>query len=418
MEIELEKLFAARFQQNALPGAHLMTLSVDRRGHAAAMDHDQLAILLLPRPKFPSAIIGDHTKTRASATSPMNFGYVFPHPRHSVLFIKYYPPLMSNPIVSAPAATKSMAFGSWPDGKPPAGYFRDPLGPAGRTFYEENGYLVLDGTLSEEEIESINAEATRICRNDDGQVAGIPPAPSSLSDEEILREILCIHFPHKISPVIMDMLPHPAVVQTLTALIGPDIKCMQTMLFLKAAGKAGQAWHQDEDYIPTRDGSLTGVWIALDDATVENGCLWIIPGSHKPRILWKQEWHGDRRFDCAWESRGFPYDETDEVPVEVRKGSIVIFNGYTLHRSLPNRAASGFRRSLVNHYMSASSLLPWRARPDVSMATLDYRDIVMVAGKDPYAWKGTEEIAQARVRASGEGGCVSWISKEPLAYKD
>ena len=64
-------------------------------------------------------------------------------------------------------------------------------------------------------------------------------------------------------------------------MIGPNVKAMQSMLFIKAEGKPGQAWHQDEYYIPTRDRSLTAAWIALDDATVENGCLWVLPGSHR-----------------------------------------------------------------------------------------------------------------------------------------
>ena len=182
------------------------------------------------------------------------------------------------------------------------------------------------------------------------------------------------------------------------------------MLFVKAAGKPGQAWHQDEDYIPTRDRSLCGAWIAMDDATTENGCLWIIPGSHKPGVLWEQEWHGDRRFDCALESVDFPYSDEDAVPVEVKAGAIVFFNGYTLHRSLPNRAQSGYRRALVNHYMSAESFLPWhgpRAQDGGGMAKLDYRDIVMVAGTDPYAYKGLEARAHPHVRAAGDGGCVT-----------
>ncbi len=171
----------------------------------------------------------------------------------------------------------------------------------------------------------------------------------------------------------------------------------------KASGKPGQAWHQDEFFIPTRDRSLCGGWIALDDATVENGCLWVIPGSHKSSVIWEMGEHGDRRFDCAQESRGFPYTDADSVPVEVEAGSIVFFNGYLLHRSLPNRAAQGcFRRSLVNHYMSAESRLPWKYIRE------DYRDIVMVAGRDPYAYRGTTELATAFVRRSGEGGCESW----------
>jgi hypothetical protein len=96
------------------------------------------------------------------------------------------------------------------------------------------------------------------------------------------------------------------------------------------------------------------------------------------------------------------------VPVEVKKGSIVFFNGYLLHRSLPNYAKGGYRRALVNHYMSAESLLPWfydKNKPEGPVAAMDYRDIVMVAGTDPYGWKGIEERASAHVRSSGEGGC-------------
>ena len=56
--------------------------------------------------------------------------------------------------------------------------------------------------------------------------------------------------------------------------------------------------------------------------------------------------------------------------------------------------------------MSAESLLPWRPpQAGEQMAVADYRDIVMVAGSDPYAWKGTEDIATPGVRPSGEGGC-------------
>src|SRR5207249_4777615 len=144
------------------------------------------------------------------------------------------------------------------------------------------------------------------------------------------------------------------------------------------------------DYIPTRDRSLFGAWLALDDATVENGCLWIIPGSQKAGILWPQADHDDRRFDCAQESVNFPYTDADAVPVEVKAGTLVCFNGYLLHRSLPNVATTGYRRALVNHYMSAESLLPWfGAEVPGHVAIADHRDIVMIAGKDPYAYKGT-----------------------------
>ena len=110
--------------------------------------------------------------------------------------------------------------------------------------------------------------------------------------------------------------------------------------------------------------------------------LWVIAGSHKPGIIWPGRRHEDRRFDCGTEAH-FPYEDSDAVPVEVKAGSIVFFNGYLLHRSLPNKAKFGYRRVLVNHYVSAESLLPWHPpQPGQLMGTLEVCDIVLAAGVD------------------------------------
>jgi ectoine hydroxylase-related dioxygenase (phytanoyl-CoA dioxygenase family) len=279
--------------------------------------------------------------------------------------------------------------------------------------YKRDGFFVLENAYSPDEIAALNRETVALCRQGafkvwerEGRDTPVLNLPSTATDMEILAEYLCIHFPHKISDVMKSTLAHPNTVEILSKVIGPNVKCMQSMLFIKSAGKPGQAWHQDEDYIPTRDRSMTGAWIAMDDATVKNGCLWVIPGSQRHGVLWPQKWHGDTRFDCAEESYQFPYQDSDAVPVEVKAGSLIVFNGYLLHRSLPNLTENGLRRSLVNHYMSAESLLPWHhPKEGESMATADYRDIVLVCGKDPYAYKGVENIAGPHVRSTGKGGC-------------
>lgn len=287
-----------------------------------------------------------------------------------------------------------------------------------RASYAENGFVAIPDALSPQEVDELREETLRICRGERGDVRGFEPGIPGESDADVLRRYLCIHFPHKISPIMHNYLGHPVMQEVLTQIIGPDVKCMQSMLFIKASGKPGQAWHQDEYFIPTRDRTLTGGWIALDDATVENGCLWVIPGSHKHGVLWPQWDHDDPRFDCTGEAYGFPYKDEDAIPVEVKAGTILFFNGYLLHRSLPNRATAGYRRVLVNHYMSAQSLLPWHPpKENEHMAIADYRDIVMIAGNDPYAWKGTEDRATPSVRPSGEGGCETWRKDRPLREK-
>jgi phytanoyl-CoA hydroxylase len=272
--------------------------------------------------------------------------------------------------------------------------------------YAREGYVVLPGAFTAAEVAELRAEALRICRGAAGPVAGLEPGPPDEPDDVVIRRYACIHFPHKLSPLMRRTLAHPIVVAALTQVIGPDVKAMQSMLFTKGEGKPGQAWHQDEFFIPTRDRSLTAAWIALDDATTGNGCLWVLPGSHRPGVIYPDRDQDDPRFDCSVEAYDFPYQDSDAVPVEIAAGSVLLFNGYLLHRSLPNAARNGLRRALINHYMSAQSLLPWTRPPDdVHVAKWDSRDIVMVAGRDPYAWRGITDVSRPYIRPDKDGGC-------------
>ena len=284
--------------------------------------------------------------------------------------------------------------------------------------YRTDGFALLADAIGAENVASINDEALRLCRGDYGElVYGDPadgwsgsrqesPAEADLSDEGVLRRYICIHHPHKVSRAARAALAAPRVVEALVRVVGPNIKAMQSMLFIKSEGKPGQPWHQDECFIPTRDRSLTAVWIALDHATVENGCLWVLPGSHRRGVLYPSREQHDSRFDCSIEAYNFPYADEDAVPVEIPAGSALIFNGYLLHRSLENSGRHGYRRALANHYMSAESLLPWRAPKEGEwMGIADYRDVVLVAGQDPYAYKGTADLSMTHTRPDRDGGC-------------
>ena len=119
--------------------------------------------------------------------------------------------------------------------------------------YGENGYLVVPGLASEEDVEELRRDTLRICRGVYPHEK-LQPMDGSLSDDEVLRNFLCIHHPHKVSPVICARgVRHTGIADVLAGLIGPDVKCMQSMLFVKPPEFQGQAWHQDEIYIPTRD---------------------------------------------------------------------------------------------------------------------------------------------------------------------
>lgn len=259
-------------------------------------------------------------------------------------------------------------------------------------FFVDNGYLTVPDLIATSEREELKADLLAVAR---GQYPceNIEPVDEKIDDQTLMNSILCIHQPHYISPIMEKYVKHPkicGILSQITAAHLPfwdgSVKCMQSMYFVKPPGFQGQAWHQDEIYIPTRDRSLIGAWIAVDDATIENGCIWVIPGSHRNGYLYPQHTHENPdEFDFAPESYGF--DESKEIPVEVKAGTLVFFNGYLLHRSRKNNGAT-YRRVLVNHYCNSWSLLPWSIEEGESPAQADRRRVVQVAGSDPYLWKG------------------------------
>ena len=263
--------------------------------------------------------------------------------------------------------------------------------------FVEDGYAVLRNALTADEVAEINAQLVGFARGEYPSTTA-PQLPPDASDADALASVLAVHFPHWVNETILRYVTHPIVAGGAGQLAGAHLpwwdgatKCMQSMLFVKPPGLPGQAWHQDEHHIPTRDRSLLGAWIALDPATRENGCLWVLPGSHRTGYLYPVRPHGlPDEFDPAEESYGFEMDHPDStaVPVELEAGDVVFLQGHLLHRSLRNRS-SGYRRALVNHYMNAWSELPW----DLSRAEAvrDWRVVVPTSGTDPYGWKGYED---------------------------
>jgi phytanoyl-CoA hydroxylase len=255
------------------------------------------------------------------------------------------------------------------------------------SFYKDYGYLIAPDLITPAEIEALRNDTAKIFRGGYGMIDGMLPVSAKESDADILKKYVAIHFPHKLSLLIKNFLAHKKIVNVLQAVVSNNVKCMQSMLFVKGPGKAGQAWHQDEYYIPTRDKSLIGVWVAIDDATIENGCLWIIPGTHKPGYIMPRISNASNEYADVDTIDVSNYKKEEIIPVPVKSGSVVFFNGYTLHSSLRNKTTDNFRTALVNHYMSAESMLPWDQDGKLP-ATEDLRDIVMVAGEDPYRHKG------------------------------
>jgi ectoine hydroxylase-related dioxygenase (phytanoyl-CoA dioxygenase family) len=267
--------------------------------------------------------------------------------------------------------------------------------------YRENGYLIVEDFFDRATVDACLAEGTRICRGAYGPLDGLIPPAGDASDDAVLSAYITCASAHKISPLFGRLIADPRIAAVAAGLIGPDVKGIHSQFFIKHAGMPGNGWHQDEAFVPTRDRSLCTAWIALDEATIENGCLRFLPGSHRAGVIYPRRRHNDPAIDREEESYGFPEPLESAVPIPLRPGSAVFFNGYLVHGSYRNVRASGFRRALLYTLASAQTLLAWNPRNDPVSSYDDYRDYTMVCGTDPYAWKGIRNLSRAYLRRPG-----------------
>ena len=262
--------------------------------------------------------------------------------------------------------------------------------------YDRNGFVFIADILSKKNSERLLVEVLELGRGNRVALFGTAQLPDNLDDLVVLSRYLNIQFSHKISALVhYDLFTHPAIAKVLSLLIGPSVRCMQSMLFIKSSGKPSQAWHQDKHFIPTPDCSLAGVWLASDDSTRENGCLWVRPGIHTDDVIYYTSPHVSTNFESGNQLIGTRDDADMGTPIQVKGGAAIIFNGYLRQRILSNRAMQGpFCRASVNHCMSANLMSPWdwdgRIPP-----TRDVRDIAMICGNDPQSPKGVDDITYA-----------------------
>jgi ectoine hydroxylase-related dioxygenase (phytanoyl-CoA dioxygenase family) len=137
------------------------------------------------------------------------------------------------------------------------------------------------------------------------------------------------------------------------AILGSDIDVFQSMLILKNPGAWGQPWHQDSLYFEFDRQPQVGLWLAISEARLDNGCLLVLPGSHKGPI---RPHAPDRRPGA---NQGYleieGVDEGDAVPVLMQPGDLLVFHSYLLHKSVDNMG-TGRRSAMVYHYGRAGTV--------------------------------------------------------------
>ena len=150
----------------------------------------------------------------------------------------------------------------------------------------------------------------------------------------------------------------PAMLDAVAALIGPDVRYYTDQLFVKPPRVGSEVpWHQDSGYWPAAEPRLLSAWVALDDVTIENGCVRYLPGSHRKALE-----HHDIETDNPNKTtiRDGLFCAGDEVPAVMSAGSVCFHHSLCVHRSLPN-ASDLPRRGWVLIYLPESLAFhqPW-----------------------------------------------------------
>lgn len=151
--------------------------------------------------------------------------------------------------------------------------------------------------------------------------------------------------------VFHDLVRHPRILDAIESLLGPDVKYFSDQVLMKPA-RHGSAvnWHQDSYYWPIEPQNLVTCWLALDDATLENGCMCFIPGTHREGV--KEHTRNDQRT-----SKIEGVDTSKLVAAPLPAGGCEFHHSLTLHATSENKTPYR-RRAIAMTYMSARSKDP------------------------------------------------------------
>lgn len=229
-----------------------------------------------------------------------------------------------------------------------------------RAAWEQDGYFVMRGLVPPDEAAALEAEVIGRIRADPPErhvgesaylsgadyfiVPECAPGPEAVNPEDRIAKVFNCHT----EGLAHEIASRAAVVDVVAELLGPDVDCFQSQFIFKNPGVVGQPWHQDSYYFAFDKQPQVGVWVALTAATIENGCLWVVPGSHRAGKIFQHV--PDRRPEA---NRGYleivDQDVANRQPCLMQPGDVLFFHSFLMHMSTDN-VAHDRRAAMVYHY--------------------------------------------------------------------
>lgn len=258
--------------------------------------------------------------------------------------------------------------------------------------YDRDGFLVLREFMTSEDCDALQARAAEL-------VAAFDPGPvrtvfstrdqahardayfrdsggairfffeEDATDQPVAGALNKIgHALHDLDPVFDRISRQPRLAGLARALGFERPVLLQSMyLFKQPRIGAAVGWHQDATFLHTRPSTVTGFWIALDDADRDNGCLVALPGGHRGPL--RQRFHRAGEAMVTKTLDDTPWPDIEPVAIEAPRGTLVVLHGLLPHASAPNRSARP-RHAYALHMIDSCAEYAsdnWLQRPDLPL---------------------------------------------------
>ena len=224
--------------------------------------------------------------------------------------------------------------------------------------YDREGFLAVERVLSEEELLEIRKRINDLISNPDNPPEGVGigregnTVADKDSDDAKNDDIRGASFLVRFVPFFQDIARTPNLLSLARGLLGPRVKVFRDQALFKPPGGQAKPPHQDQSYFrvqPSND--LTTAWIALDDSTIENGCMCYVPGSHKHGIFPVRQ-DPDRPVHHIPDTGDITLPPPTPVPMPA--GSVIFHHGCTLHHSEENKS-DRWRKAIIFHYATSDA---------------------------------------------------------------
>lgn len=231
------------------------------------------------------------------------------------------------------------------------------LTPAMSESWDRDGFILLPGFAESSLLEAMEARVVELVRaaasgksiGDAYVVKEKKLAAVAVEPEDELAKLFRIH---RDETLFREFLSNEALLVVLESLLGPDIDCFLSQFIFKLPGALGQPWHQDAFYFPFDRGPQVGAWLAITRATLDNGPLWVLPGSHTEPV------HRTERDPREHAGPAYveivDHDMSGAIPVLLEPGDLLLFHGHLMHKSTDN-TVDYERAAMVYHYGEAGT---------------------------------------------------------------